>query len=165
MEAFHPHATLGLPDHAGDYGYSDREIAGDHGGRSGGGGQRTTLVHGRAEERSRMFGERPVCVCESLGEALRKEGAWLECQSLGVGDWIQEGVMGTEDVELFDRLASFSNKNLIDELTRRIGTPITTSINIFINSDGYEIRETNRSPESLKSFGVSMRNVFGEYIK
>ena len=73
--------------------------------------------------------------------------------------------MGTEDVELFDRLASFSNKNLIDELTRRIGTPITTSINIFINSDGYEIRETNRSPESLKSFGVSMRNVFGEYIK
>ena len=112
-----------------------------------------------------MFGERPVCVCESLGEALRKEGTWLVRQSVGVGDRIQEDVMGTEDEELFDRLASFSNKDLIDELTRRIGTPITTSINIFINSDGYEIRETNRSPESLKSFGVSMRNVFGEYIR
>ena len=75
------------------------------------------------------------------------------------------GVMGTEDEELFDRLASFSNKDLIDELTRRIGTQITTSINIFINSDGYEVTETNRSPESLKSDGISMRNVFGEYVK
>ena len=73
--------------------------------------------------------------------------------------------MGTEDEELFDRLASFSNKDLIDELTRRIGTPITTSINIFINSDGYEVTETNRSPESLKSDGISMRNVFREYIE
>lgn len=73
--------------------------------------------------------------------------------------------MGTEDEELFDRLASFSNKDLIDELTRRIGTQITTSINIFINSDGYEVTETNRSPESLKSDGISMRNVFREYIE
>ena len=73
--------------------------------------------------------------------------------------------METEDEELFDRLASFSNKDLIDELTRRIGTPITTSINIFINSDGYEITETNRSPESLKSDGISMRNVLREYIE
>ena len=73
--------------------------------------------------------------------------------------------MGTEDKEIANGLAPFSNAELITELTRRIGTPITTSINIFINSDGYEIRETNRSPESLKSFGVSMRNVFGEYIK
>ncbi len=73
--------------------------------------------------------------------------------------------MGTEDEELFVRFASFSNKDLIDELTRRIGTKITTSISIFINSDGYEITETNRSPESLKSDGISMRNVFREYIK
>ena len=73
--------------------------------------------------------------------------------------------MGTEDEELFDRLASFSNKDLIDELTRRIGTQITTSINIFINSNGYEVTETNRSPESLKSDGISMKNVFREYIE
>jgi hypothetical protein len=73
--------------------------------------------------------------------------------------------MGTEDEELFDRLASFSNKNLIDELTRRIGTPITTSINIFINSEGYEITETCRPADSLESDGITMKNVFREYIK
>ena len=44
-----------------------------------------------------MFGERPVCVCESLGEALRKEGAWLERQSVGVGDYVQEGEGMKED--------------------------------------------------------------------
>ena len=73
--------------------------------------------------------------------------------------------MGTEDEDISTALAPFSNEVLIRELTQRIGTKITTSISIFINSDGYEITETNRSPESLKSVGISMRNVFREYIR
>lgn len=73
--------------------------------------------------------------------------------------------MGTEDEDISTALAPFSNEVLIRELTQRIGTKITTSISIFINSDGYEITETNRSPESLKSNGISMRNVFREFIR
>ena len=71
----------------------------------------------------------------------------------------------TENEEVSNGLAHFSNEDLIKELTRRIGTKITTSISIFINSDGYEITETNRSPESLKSVGISMKNVFREFIR
>ena len=73
--------------------------------------------------------------------------------------------MGTEDEDISTALAPFSNEVLIRELIQRIGTKITTSISIFINSDGYEITETNRSPESLKSNGISMRNVFREFIR
>ena len=73
--------------------------------------------------------------------------------------------MGTEDEDISTALAPFSNEVLIRELTQRIGTKSTTSISIFINSDGYEITETNRSPESLKSNGISMRNVFREFIR
>ena len=102
---------------------------------------------------------------ESVESALCKEGIGGRCQSVGMGDWIQEGVMGTEDEDISTALAPFSNEVLIRELTQRIGTKITTSISIFINSDGYEITETNRSPESLKSNGISMRNVFREFIR
>ena len=102
---------------------------------------------------------------ESVESALCKEGVGCRCQSVGMGDWIQEGVMGTEDEDISTALAPFSNEVLIRELTQRIGTKITTSISIFINSDGYEITETNRSPESLKSNGISMRNVFREFIR
>ena len=72
--------------------------------------------------------------------------------------------MNPEDNELSDRLASFSNKDLIDELTRRIGTPITTSINIFVNSEGYVITETCKPADSLESDGITMKNVFRKYI-
>ena len=70
-----------------------------------------------------------------------------------------------DEPELLEPLASFSNQQMIEELRRRIGGPDTVSINIFINSDGYLIEEKIRSAESLKREGVSMRNVFGQYIK
>lgn len=73
--------------------------------------------------------------------------------------------MNMDEPELLEPLASFSNKQMIEELTRRIGGPDTVSINIFINSDGYLIEEKIRSAESLKRVGLSMRNVFGQYIK
>ena len=72
--------------------------------------------------------------------------------------------MGTEDEEISTGFAPFSNEDLIKELTRRIGTKITTSISIFINSDGYEITETCRPADSLESSRISMRNVFREFI-
>ena len=44
-----------------------------------------------------------------------------------------------DEPELLEPLASFSNQQMIEELTKRIGGPDTVSINIFINSDGYLI--------------------------
>ena len=73
--------------------------------------------------------------------------------------------MNMDEPELLEPLASFSNQQMIEELTKRIGGPDTVSINIFINSDGYLIEEKIRSAESLKREGISMRNVFGQYIK
>ena len=73
--------------------------------------------------------------------------------------------MNMDEPELLEPLASFSNQQMIEELRRRIGGPDTVSINIFINSDGYLIEEKIRSAESLKREGISMRNVFGQYIK
>lgn len=72
--------------------------------------------------------------------------------------------MGTEDEEISTGFAHFSNEALIKELTRRIGTTITTSINIFINSEGYVITETCKPADSLERSGIAMKNVFRESI-
>lgn len=40
----------------------------------------------------------------------------------------------------------------------------TVSVNIFINSQGPTIEINQRSPESLKSDGISMQNLRREFI-
>lgn len=40
-----------------------------------------------------------------------------------------------------------------------------TSIKIVITSSGAEINCASTTPEKLKSRGISMRNVFGDFIK
>jgi len=73
--------------------------------------------------------------------------------------------MNTEQDEFHNVLAAFSTQDFIEELKRRIGTPTTVSIKIFINAEGYELEEVHRTPESLEARGISMKNVFGGYIK
>ena len=53
--------------------------------------------------------------------------------------------MNMDEAEQFEPLSVFSNQQMIEELTRRIGGPETVSINIFINSEGYLIEEKIRS--------------------
>ena len=55
------------------------------------------MVDGRAEVNIRVFGECPICLRQLVGEDIRKEGAWLVRQSVGVGDRIQEGGGMTEN--------------------------------------------------------------------
>ncbi len=38
-------------------------------------------------------------------------------------------------------------------------------VNVFFNSEGYEIEHRTRTPRSLRRDGVSMRNLRGEWVK
>ena len=38
-------------------------------------------------------------------------------------------------------------------------------VNVFFNSQGYELEYRTRSPDSLKRDGISMRNMRGDFIK
>ena len=73
--------------------------------------------------------------------------------------------MNTDEEPISDALAPFSTDNLIEEITRRICGETTVRLEIAISSEGYSIGETKRSPKSLRLDGISMRNVFGEFIK
>lgn len=43
--------------------------------------------------------------------------------------------------------------------------PHTVAVEIFINSEGYDLTQKLRSPGSLKRDGISMRNIAGDFIK
>jgi hypothetical protein len=43
--------------------------------------------------------------------------------------------------------------------------PHTVAVEIFINSEGYELNYKLRTPGSLKRDGISMKNICGDYIK
>lgn len=55
-------------------------------------------------------------------------------------------------------------KNLRNVLQNECN-PHTVAVEIFINSEGYEINYKLRSPGSLKRSGVSMRNICGDFIR
>ena len=38
-------------------------------------------------------------------------------------------------------------------------------VNVFFNSEGYEIKHRTRTPGSLQRDGISMRNLRGEWVK
>ena len=40
-----------------------------------------------------------------------------------------------------------------------------TGVNVFFNCNGYEIEYNFRTPDSLKSDGISMRNIKGDFIQ
>lgn len=40
-----------------------------------------------------------------------------------------------------------------------------TTLEVFINCEGVQVKSNYRTPEQLKSSGVSMRNLKGEFIK
>ena len=54
-------------------------------------------------------------------------------------------------------------KNLRDVLQEEMNEHCV-SVNVFFNSQGYEIDTTTRTPGSLKREGISMRNIRGEFI-
>jgi len=55
-------------------------------------------------------------------------------------------------------------KNLRDVL-RNECNPHTVAVEIFINSEGYEINYKFLPPGSLKHSGISMRNICGDFIR
>lgn len=72
--------------------------------------------------------------------------------------------MNEDQKEISNPCSFMSTDALIEILRFRLGTPTTTLIKIFITSEGYEIDETHRTAEGLKRDGISMRNVFGQFI-
>lgn len=40
-----------------------------------------------------------------------------------------------------------------------------TSIHLFINSDGYQVKYDIRIPDELKRAGISMKDIHGNWIK
>jgi len=55
-------------------------------------------------------------------------------------------------------------ENLRDALQNECD-PHTVAVELFINSEGYEINYKLRSPGSLKRSGISMRNICGDFIR
>lgn len=55
-------------------------------------------------------------------------------------------------------------KNLRDVLQEE-AHEYCVGVNVFFNSEGYEIERRTRTPGSLKRDGVSMRNLRGEWVK
>ena len=66
---------------------------------------------------------------------------------------------------LGENIHTLSIERFIEEIRNRLGFETTVSITIFINSEGFSIEEKQRTLESLKSDGISMKNVFGTYIR
>ncbi len=54
--------------------------------------------------------------------------------------------------------------NLQEAISDYADNEITT-IKLFFNCEGMELTINKRTPDQLKSAGVSMRNVRGEFIK
>lgn len=50
------------------------------------------------------------------------------------------------------------------ELLKQEMPPTTTSVNLFINCDGFQATITDRKPDDLKKEGISMRNIQGDFI-
>jgi len=56
----------------------------------------------------------------------------------------------------------------LEELQRalvRTCSKLTTSVEVFINCEGYSTQITESDPASLKRDGVSMRNIAGYFIE
>lgn len=55
--------------------------------------------------------------------------------------------------------------NQVFEILKRECPRDCVSVTLFFNSQGYTIEVNNRSYESLKRDGVSMRDIRGDFIK
>ena len=52
----------------------------------------------------------------------------------------------------------------LEELLKKHSDDFCTSVNIFINCEGYEIRKTYATPEQLEQNNMGMRNINGDFI-
>ena len=53
----------------------------------------------------------------------------------------------------------------LQEAVKESSYDTTTSFQVFITAQSCEVTINNRSPESLRNDGISMRNIRGEFIK
>ena len=54
--------------------------------------------------------------------------------------------------------------NLVSVL-RETANKNTVAFHLFVNSEGFEVELKQRTAENLKTAGISMRNLKGEFIK
>ena len=53
----------------------------------------------------------------------------------------------------------------LEKVIREHSADTVTTFSVFINCEGREIKIGSRTPEQLKSQGISMRNIAGNFIK